>query len=246
MTGSAASLTFSTGAVTHTGCVRTHNEDSIAAVPDLGLWVVADGMGGHDAGDIASRLIVEELSSIGVPVSAQDQRARALERLDRAHRRIQDHAAAGGLPVMGATLATLLIYGRELTCIWAGDSRIYLWRSGNLTPLTRDHSRVAQLIASGDLTEEQARSRPDRNVITRAVGAGIELEPETTGGTVMPQDRLLLCSDGLTEHLSDDELATILAGPVPPQQIADHLLQETLKRGAKDNVSIIVVDCSLP
>ena len=236
-------FSFPTGAVTHTGHLRSHNEDSITAQPDLGLWAVADGMGGHDAGDVASRLITEELSSIGVPISAQDQRARALQRLDRAHRRIQDHAEAAGLPLVGATLAALLIHDRELTCIWAGDSRIYLWRRDALTPLTRDHSEIAQLIASGALTEEQARNRPGRNVITRAIGVGAEPRPELASGTVMAGDRLLICSDGLTEHVPDAELAEALAQSVPPQQVVDHLLGQTLERGARDNVSVIVVDC---
>lgn len=244
MTGPDAIFTFLTGAGTHTGCVRSHNEDSIATQPDLGLWVVADGMGGHDAGDVASGLIVEELTSVGVPVSAQDQRARALQRLDSAHRRILTYASVGGLQTVGATLAALLIYDSEMTCIWAGDSRIYLWRKNILTRLTRDHSQLADLIDKGVMTEEEARQAPGRNVITRAIGVGDDAWPDIVSGTVVDGDRLLICSDGLTEYLSDMELTEALGQSALPQQVVERLIQETLARGARDNVSVIVVDCA--
>ena len=243
MTEAEPLFTFRTGARTDTGRVRSHNEDSVAALPDLGIWAVADGMGGHAAGDVASSIIVEELASLGVPVSAQDQRARVLERLDRAHHRIAAYAAEQGQRTVGATVAALLVHGGELTCIWAGDSRIYLWREGVLTPLTRDHSEVAQMVAAGTLTEDEARTSPRRNVITRAVGIGAEARPELVSGALRSGDRLLLCSDGLTEHLGEDDLAQALGSEVPAELLAENLLNATLNRGARDNVSVIVVDC---
>ncbi|RMC35409.1 PP2C family protein-serine/threonine phosphatase [Paracoccus alkanivorans] len=236
-------FSFHVGALTDRGCVRSHNEDSIATFPELGLWAVADGMGGHSAGDVASALIVEELGSLGVSVSAQDQRARVMERLDRAHHRIAEHAHANNLGTVGTTIAALLIHEAELSCVWAGDSRIYLLREGALTALTQDHSEIAQLVASGVMTEAEARVAPGRNVITRAIGIGAEPRPQVVSGVVKPGDRLLLCSDGLTEHLDDAELAAMLCEPRSAPELAERLITATLQRGARDNVSVIVVDC---
>lgn len=236
-------FSFDVGAKTDKGCVRSHNEDNIASFAELGLWAVADGMGGHAAGDVASAIIVEELGSLGVSVSAQDQRARVMERLERAHHRISEYVHENDLGTAGTTLAALLIHGGELSCIWAGDSRIYLLRDGALTPLTRDHSEIAQMIASGAMTEAEARNAPGRNVITRAIGIGAEPRPDIVSGVVKPGDRLLLCSDGLTEHLDDAELGLMLSKPQTATDTAAQLVATTLQRGARDNVSVIVVDC---
>ena len=230
-------------ALSDRGRVRQQNEDSIGAFPEFGLWVVADGMGGHAAGDVASRIIIEEMGSLGVPISAQDQRARVQERLARAHHRILNHSRDSGLGGAGSTVAALLLHGAELACVWAGDSRIYLMRDGNLTPLTRDHSEVALLVAAGTLTEDQARTAPRRNVITRAIGIGQAIEPDTVTGVIKDGDRLLLCSDGLTEHLSDAEIAGFVGRRLAAADVAQALINETLQRGARDNVSVIVVDC---
>lgn len=239
-----AGFSFRTGAMTDRGRVRPHNEDNLAALPEMGLWAVADGMGGHAAGDVASRLIVEELASLGVPVSAQDQRVRVLERLERAHARIVAHAKANDLRTVGATIAAVLIHGSELSCIWAGDSRVYLLREGQLMPLTRDHSKVAELVATGEMTEAEARTAPGRNIITRAIGIGDTPRPEVVGGALKDGDRLLICSDGLTEHFDDPELADALNQPQAAEWVADWLINATLDRGARDNVSVIVIDCA--
>ena len=230
-------------ALSDRGRVRQQNEDSIGAFPEFGLWVVADGMGGHAAGDVASRIIIEEMGSLGVPISAQDQRARVQERLARAHHRILNHSRDSGLGGAGSTVAALLLHGAELACIWAGDSRIYLMRDGALTPLTRDHSEVALMVAAGTLTEDQARTAPRRNVITRAIGIGQAVEPDTVSGVIKDGDRLLLCSDGLTEHLTDAEIAGFVGRRLAAADVAQALINETLQRGARDNVSVIVVDC---
>lgn len=237
-------FSFQVGALSDKGRIRSHNEDSIGAFSDIGVWAVADGMGGHAAGDVASAIIIEELGSLGIAVDAQDQRARVLERLDRAHLRIAEHARQNQLGTVGATIAALLIHDAEFSCIWAGDSRIYLLRDGQLTPLTRDHSEVAQLIASGVMSEAEARLAPGRNVITRAIGIGEKANPEIAGGVIKPEDRLLLCSDGLTEHLDDAELAHLLIQPIPAPELTRGLIELTLERGAKDNVSVIVLDCT--
>ncbi|KGJ04221.1 protein phosphatase [Paracoccus halophilus] len=243
MSPTESALVYDFSALTDRGRVRQQNEDSITALPEYGIWAVADGMGGHEAGDVASRIIVEELGSLGVPISAQDQRARVLERLDRAHQRILSHAGERGLRGAGSTVAALLLHGSELACIWAGDSRIYLMREGRLTPLTRDHSEVAMMVAAGTMTADQARNAPRRNVITRAIGIGDDPRPEVASGVIKPGDRFLLCSDGLTEHLKDHEIAGFVARSPSVQDTASALINETLVRGARDNVSVIVIDC---
>lgn len=243
MTDEGQEFLFETGAVTHRGAVRDHNEDSFTALPDIGIWAVADGMGGHQAGDIASRMIVEEISSVGIPVSAQDQRARFFERIKRANQRILAHTSERQLSTVGSTLAAMLIYGNELSCIWAGDSRVYLLRKGTLTRLTTDHSEVARLVSTGEMTEEEARNSPARNVITRAIGIQLQPQPETASGVAEPHDVLLLCSDGLTEHSSDEDLRQVLLAPQPAQMLAERLIAMTLERGARDNVTAIVVRC---
>lgn len=233
-------------ALTDRGCLRDQNEDSVIALPEFGLWAVADGMGGHAAGEVASGMIVEELASTGVAVSAQDQRARVIARIDRANRRILDHAGRNGARGAGSTVAALLLHEGELACVWAGDSRVYLLRDGRLTRLTRDHSEVALLIAAGQMTEDEARASSRRNVITRAIGVGDPAAPEVVTGLAMDRDRFLICSDGLTEHFEDAEIARLLGQAGRAASVAEALIRETLARGARDNVSVIVVDCQAP
>lgn len=235
---------FDTGTGTDTGRLREHNEDSYLALPSAGVWVVADGMGGHLAGDVASRLIAEEIESVGVPVSAQDQRARVTERLERAHNAIRNHSMEMGHATVGATMVALLIYEAGFVCMWAGDSRVYLLRNGRLSRLTTDHSEAQELLASGAITEDEARNWPRKNVITRAIGIQERPNFDTVTGTVQSDDVFLLCSDGLTEHMLDQELAQVMAtGSATSQQMVEHLIGETLKRGARDNVTCIVVRC---
>lgn len=243
MTSEDDGFIFEDGAITHQGAVRPHNEDNLVLMPDIGVWAVADGMGGHQAGDVASRLIVEEIASIGLPISALDQRARLLERIERANLRILAHARDRSLTTVGSTLAALLIYGHEFACIWAGDSRVYLLRKGILHRLTTDHSEVARLIARGELAEEEARTYPNRNVITKAIGIQINPNPETATGVVEEGDVFLICSDGLTEHICDEMIRSLLITTEPAQLISDHLLEQTLARGARDNVTAIVLRC---
>ena len=195
MSGDSDRFVFDSAGRSDTGRVRNHNEDSFLELPPAGVWVVADGMGGHHAGDIASRIICEEIGSVGVPVSAQDQRARVTERLERAHQRILSH------------------------------------------------SEVQELLAAGSISEDEARVWPRKNVITRAIGIHERPNTETVTGVVQPDDLFLLCSDGLTEHLSDAELTQALSGSRSADVIADALVAETLVRGARDNVTVIVLRC---
>ena len=233
-------FTFESGAATDQGCVRDHNEDSLLVRPDYGIWAVADGMGGHAAGDVASQIIVDELGSVGVPGSAADLQARFMERLTRAHMRIIDHAHSLGGGTMGATLVGLLAFDDAFACIWSGDSRIYLLRDGVLVPQTADHTEVRELLASGAISESEAAVWPRKNVITRAIGVSAEPNCDVVSGVLEEGDTFLLCSDGLTEHIEDHEIAAYLQGH-SAQQACDMLVAETLARGARDNVTAVVM-----
>lgn len=245
MSGTNEFFDFDDAAVTDTGRVRSHNEDTFLMLPGAGVWMVADGMGGHDAGDVASRIIADEIGSIGVPVSAQDLRMRVSERLHRAHGRIADLSRSMGNATVGATVAALMIFETGFTCVWAGDSRVYLLRNGRLSRLTRDHSEVQELIDTARITPDEGRRWPRRNVITRAIGIHRDPGMETITGMVRPDDVFLLCSDGLTEHVEDAELTLHLEPDRgrSARDVAAALVAETLHRGALDNVTVVVVHC---
>jgi protein phosphatase len=235
-------FTFDTGAQSHPGRVRTHNEDSFLARPASGLWLVADGMGGHRAGDFASRTIVESANWIGIPTSAHDLKCRFVDRLHIAHDEIRRQSAKLGGATVGATLAALLTFERHFACIWAGDSRVYLLRDGLLHQMTTDHTEVNELLRTGTITAEQAASWPRKNVITRAVGVFDQPDTDEKYGALEAGDVFLLCSDGLTAHVSDDEIAAQMHHP-GAQDVCDRLIELTLSRGARDNVTVVVVRC---
>lgn len=238
-------FTFETGQASDVGCVRSVNEDSFLSRPEAGLWVVADGMGGHAAGDFASRTIVQQLYSVGLSGSPDDFQARFMDRLGTAHELIKDHARALETATVGATMVALLVQGPEFACIWSGDSRIYRLREGVLQQQTRDHTEVQALLDAGSITPKEAETWPRRNVITRAIGVSGSPECDVIGGRLAAQDTFLLCSDGLTEHLSDAEIGQVLANH-SPQAACDALIAHTLERGARDNVTIVVMQCLPP
>ncbi|PYF09887.1 protein phosphatase [Rhodobacter viridis] len=231
---------FDCGASSNTGLVRAHNEDSYLVRPELGLWVVADGMGGHAAGDFASQTIVADLAEVGVPGSLDDLQARVFARLGQSTQAIRARARQLGTTV-GATLVALLLHEDGFACLWAGDSRAYLLRAGKLFRLTEDHTEVQALLNAGAITPDEARYWPRRNVITRAIGVTDLPECERMGGPLEPGDLFLLCSDGLTGLVEDAEIERIAAEPVPAQVICDALVALTLDRGAHDNVTVVTV-----
>lgn len=238
-------FTFETGQHTDVGCRRSVNEDSFLSRPDWGLWVVSDGMGGHAAGDFASQTIVEELNSIGVTASPEDLQARFFERITRANGTIYAHAASLQRGAIGATLVALLVHGEDYACIWSGDSRIYLLRRGELVQQTQDHTELKMLLDSGAITPEEAQNWPRKNVITRAIGVTDTPQCDVVSGKLVLDDVFILCSDGLTEHLEDAEIAQF-AGTLPPKEACDAMIQLTLERGAKDNVTVIAMRCLPP
>lgn len=235
-----ASSAYETGVATHRGNVRSENEDSHLVLPGYGVFAVADGMGGHEAGALASALVTDSLRSIGSPVSAPDLLARLEDRILRANTRLKDIAAERGGIIMGATVAVLLIYGRHYACVWSGDSRIYLVRRGEIAQVSRDHTEVQELLDQGVLTAEEARTWPRRNVITRAIGVHEEPELELEHGTLEPGDIFVLCSDGLTNYVTDGEILDCVDGKAC-QEACDALVALTLERGAADNVTVLAV-----
>lgn len=237
---------FETGQSTDKGCRRKINEDAVLCMPDRGIWVLADGMGGHAAGDFASGAIVEAVGSMGVGTSVtQDLERRFMDRLRVANERIVSHASDLGRGAVGSTVAGLLISADTFACIWAGDSRIYLLRDGRLTQVTTDHTEVQAMIDAGSLTPEQAETWPRRNVITRAIGVGSAPDCDVVDARLHEGDVFLLCSDGLTAHCSDEDIRAALVAPaMSAQQACDSLVSTTLERGAKDNVTVAVVRVS--
>jgi serine/threonine protein phosphatase PrpC len=240
---------FRTGAATHMGMVRRHNEDSFLVpsgpgTTNSGVWAVADGMGGLDAGDLASQTVIEELKSIAAPATAEALLASCEERLFAANDRLRDIAAERGSGLIGSTVVVLLVYERDYACVWSGDSRIYRVRGKDIEQLTIDHSEVQELVDAGILTPEEARFSPRRNVITRAIGVLDEAEVEVTHGPLLPGDVFVLCSDGLTTHVEDSEIAAGVKD-CEPQEACDRLVALTLDRGATDNVTVVILRCDL-
>jgi len=228
--------------VTDVGNVRPTNQDRLLAEGDL--VAVADGMGGHRGGEVASRLAVETL---GEAFADDPTTAGLAEAVRRANTAVWEAAAADpALAGMGTTIAAVARVrdeGRErLAVVNVGDSRAYLFHDAHLTRLTSDHSLVAELVRSGELTEEDAREHPQRNILTRAVGVGPEVEPAVAVAEPAPGDRLLLCSDGLFNELADDEITSVLASVPDPALAADELVRLAKDHGGADNITVVVLD----
>ena len=229
------------GHLTHVGLRRGLNEDTYYGDSELGLWLVADGMGGHACGEVASALaretIVREVRD-GTPLVQAILIAD--EEIIRASRRRNDT-----LP-MGTTVVAARVQGQRFEVAWVGDSRAYLWRDGRLAQLSQDHSYVQDLIAQGSLTPEQARSHPHRNVVTQALGVTdpAHLNVSTMAGELLPGMQLLLCSDGLTEEVDDRDIAEAMGHQdCSAQECVDILVAAALDGGGSDNITAVLVRC---
>ncbi len=225
-------------ALTDVGRVRSHNEDAVLADPPL--FAVADGLGGHEAGEVASQIAVETLRD-HAPRKAD---ANALARAVRAANREVIRAAQEGIgrSGMGTTITAAIVDGLDVVVAQVGDSRAYLMRDGVLTRITQDHSMVADLIRTGQLTEAESRTHPNRSVITRALGTDPNMYADTFEVEAEPGDRLLLCSDGLTGMLTDDTISHLLQASGDPSVTARTLIDAANEAGGVDNISVIVVD----
>jgi serine/threonine protein phosphatase PrpC len=225
---------------THVGLKRKINEDSILAESDRGLWVVADGMGGHHAGEVASAAVVDALRRLPDYEDLDRLTSTAVESLRQVNDELIRLARSNGSDrTIGTTVVGLFIAGQRFRCFWAGDSRAYWVRDGEIMRLSRDHSLVQDLIDAGMLTPEEAEGHENSNVITRAVGVREKLEVDTVSGDAQSGDFFLLASDGLTRLVDDAEIAGELAN-ASLEQAADKLIDTVLERGAPDNVSLII------
>lgn len=231
---------FQSGSATHVGCVRQLNEDSLLVDEQLGVWLVADGMGGHKDGKLASSIVVDAARTIGKPASAPDLLSRFNDRILRANAQLAGMADVNGHAIIGTTVAAVLVHGRQFACVWAGDSRVYLVRRNSISQLSKDHTEVQELVDSGVLTEVEAKTWPRRNVITRAIGVGDDPGLDIVQGFLYGGDRFIICSDGLTGHVEAEEILRIADGK-PPQTACDALIGLALDRGGKDNVSVVIL-----
>ncbi len=226
---------------THVGLVRKINEDSVLSSPEIQLWAVADGMGGYEAGNVASNMIVTSLDEITNKSSLNEAVDCVEDTLIDVNHRILEYAdiMLDGR-TLGSTVVTLMIKGHIGICLWAGDSRLYRLRNNELLQLSRDHSQVEELLQQGFLTPEEADNHPDSNVITRAIGASPDIYVDINAFSVQLGDTFLLCSDGLYNMVSEAEIASMLTS-LSIEEAVDALIQKTLACGAKDNVSVILV-----
>lgn len=234
-------MKWSTSADTNVGMVRKVNEDSIMQNPDSGLWAVADGMGGYEAGDVASNMIVTSLAEIQ-KCENLDTFVDSIEDkiLDTNQRILEYSEIMHDGRMLGSTVVTLLIKGQVGVCLWAGDSRLYMLRNNQLQQLSRDHSHVQELLDQGTITAEDAVNHPDGNVITRAVGTSEELYIDISVFNVQLGDTFLLCSDGLYNSVDEYEIENHMKSQDTDNAVKQ-LIIKALENGAPDNVSIIEV-----
>ncbi|WP_299075077.1 protein phosphatase 2C domain-containing protein [uncultured Paraglaciecola sp.] len=238
--------TWDSVAKTDIGTIRKVNEDDFLNAPEVGLWCVADGMGGHEKGDLASRTIVNSLQALAksnpYPINPQ-QIKQAMQQVNSDLVDLASEKQA----VIGSTVVVLVFEQQYAHCIWAGDSRVYRVRNNQLKRLTQDHSQVEEMVQQGLLTPEAAERHPNANVITRAVGGAETLELDLVTDVRREDDTYLLCSDGLNKVIDDAEIEQLLM-TTPLKSIAETLIQTSLVRKARDNVTVVVVNnqnCSI-
>src|SRR5687768_14193909 len=231
----AAPFAWDSASATSRGNVRQHNEDAVIELPEVGLWAVADGMGGHQAGDVASAAIASALASIRRHAQPSVLIDEVEDRLSEVNDRLYKESLARGA-VIGSTVAMLVALERHAVALWAGDSRIYRARSGVLTQLTHDHSEVQQMIDEGALAPEAASQHASANVITRAVGGAAELALDLRIMELADEDEYLLCTDGLYREISTSRLSRSLQRG-NPGKTCEKLVDLALEGECRDNVS---------
>src|SRR5689334_6113453 len=226
---------------TNPGRVRSHNEDAFLDAPDRHLWVVADGMGGHSAGDVASAMIVERLGKL----SPNEDVASYVDTVDRELMKVNDdlrkHAAERNVALIGATVVAML-GGADFAAIgWAGDSRAYRFKDGKLQRMSRDHSTAQELMDTGQFTAAQLSGKQQGNTITRAVGGEPQLFLDWVVAGYEPGTQFLLCSDGLTKEVPEPKIEEEFKKGMAPKELAETLVQAALAAGGRDNVTVVVV-----
>ena len=253
--GSPSEFQWTSASCSHPGRVREVNEDACLEQPHCNVWAVADGMGGHTLGEFASRLAIKSLMDLVDTVDPADPAkaatplqalvATAQERLQQTNRRLRTEAARRDVPIIGTTIAVLLTAGRHGACVWAGDSRVYRYRAGRLQQLTRDHSQLEAVRSQQVGSADDTLVRPPPNVITRALGGDETLELDSITIDILDGDLFLLCSDGLSNELSEVAIEqALLHGGC--KLACETLLELALERGAHDNVTAVVVRADDP
>ncbi len=243
--GSASPWRWTSTNRTHVGKVRRVNQDALLERPDIGLWVIADGMGGHASGEIASGLVIESLRDLPVPTSLSGFVDTVEDRILGVNAELRAMATGNRHRTMGTTVAALLAYAHLAVALWAGDSRIYRYRNKRLKQLTRDHALVEDLVGKGIINRAEAENHPHANLVTRAVGAADRLCLDIDVWDVRAGDIFLLCSDGLSKELSDKAIANTLRKQ-GKKEASGVLIEMALARGARDNVTAITVRALAP
>ena len=234
-------MSFQSVARTHSGTVRQINEDAVLEHGEAGIWAVADGMGGHAAGEVASALVVDSLSQIEPPGDKPSFVAAVRDALTEANSQLYRRGSALSADrMMGSTVVALGLGAGSFFCLWAGDSRLYRFRDGRLTQLTHDHSYVQTLIDSGMLDRKEAETHPRRSVITRAVGVDAELQLDCCKGSIEAGDVFVLMTDGVANVCKDGDIENILSRN-SLEEAADTIVALCLERGAPDNLSLVLV-----
>ncbi len=222
------------------GRVRGHNEDAVLCLPELGLWAVADGMGGHECGEVASALALDTLRQSVVAGSGLESSIHA------AHQAILAAVQEEGGRRMGSTVVAVRFVDADYEVAWIGDSRAYRISLDGIERLTRDHSWVQAMIDAGELSLDEARQHPRRNIVTQCLGQGEQaLEVGRVQGSLAPGELLLLCSDGLTGELTDEQIQEVCAGAATLDELVDELIGLANRLGGKDNISCIVLGRSM-
>ena len=234
---------WQSAARTHTGKVRARNEDAFLDCPQEGLWAVADGMGGHQRGDIASQLIIASLAQLPAQSDFDERLGAVRQCLHWINRRLgQELTVLRGQQdnIIGSTVVALLLEGQRAACVWAGDSRCYLWRHHRLYQLSKDHSLQQLLIDEQQRSGDRAGAHPSGHGLTRAIGAAEQLTLDVLELEVYPGDAFLLCSDGLYQSMGADALGGALELPVP-QAAVERLFDSVLQGSAEDNLTAVVI-----
>ena len=234
------SFRWTSASRSHPGHVREINEDACLDQSAQGLWAVADGMGGHTLGEFASGLAVGGLKDLPFAEDLEQRVAAALERLYEVNRRLRAEAVWREVPLIGTTIAALVAAGSLCCCLWAGDSRIYLFRDGHLSQLTRDHNHLEAARSRRVSKSDDTLVRPRKNLITRALGAEDTLDVDRTTVELMDGDIFLLCTDGLSNEVSELSIKQALL-PGICSLACDKLVTMALEREARDNITAVVV-----
>lgn len=221
--------------------MRTHNEDAFLSNPDKRLWAVADGMGGHSAGDVASQTTVRRLDAVERPAGTAEFVNLIDDALMAANDELIVYARENDLELVGSTAVVLFDAGDYMMCGWVGDSRCYKVSDGQISALTTDHSQGQEMIDSGAFTAEEVEQQHQAAALVRAIGAEKRLVAQWVVSPAQPGECFLLCSDGVTKEIEEDEIGQILSKADGAQDGASRLIQTCLDRGARDNITAVVV-----